>query len=498
MSPRARLLAAIALPVTLLLAACGGDEAPSEATTGSSGDTTSTSGAGGGSSATTGAGGGSSSTGAGGDTSSTTGTGGSGWVPDPIPAVSDDPPAACQDAIDDPYYFQFLDDVCKAKKYPSVLDRDRACPVLDGSPVITLADGTTVTYEPSSSPVTVDGEALKGLVPDDLNVTVILIRRVGGVPHYRYLSNGSHDLAYQPWSTTKFLAAANAASLLRIQSGYAVGLTASVDGLPLGDLVTSVVNYDSDPYSSNSLGRYFHNIGGRARANDLIHALWLTRPAGETFGGNYGEAAPPLGYTFVEPAGPSVAIQPDQSAGPANKLSSFTMAEALKRLVLHREEANQRLPGIQWKDLRVLFYGAEGSAKYGPFGGMSADTSIYLQSGHDIDYLEKRSHGQWRIFSKLGLGTQGQFASVGYACLPVLDDQGMPVPGLGARGGHLGPPRPRWGELEGAGSAARDPLSGHRQEGGRRPAVTPGARPTGSLRAAWWLVSVAFSCPLSP
>lgn len=378
-----------------------------------------------------------SSGGAGGAVETTSGTGGSGgmggggFIPDPIPDIPDEPPAACPKTTQVSDYFQFLDNLCEEKRLPSDSDRERACPIVDESAMVPLTGGGVVAYAPSSAAVVVDDQALLGITPPELDITVILIRRVGGVPHYRYLSNGSHDLAYQPWSTTKFLAAANAASLLRIQSGYAVGLTASVDGLPLGDLVTSVVNYDSDPYSSNSLGRYFHNIGGRARANDLIHALWLTRPAGETFGGNYGEAAPPLGYTFVEPAGPSVAIQPDQSAGPANKLSSFTTAEALKRLVLHREEANQRLPGIQWKDLRVLFYGAEGSAKYGPFGGMSADTSIYLQSGHDIDYLEKRSHGQWRIFSKLGLGTQGQFASVGYACLPVLDDQGMPVPGWG-------------------------------------------------------------------
>lgn len=426
MSPRARFAFALTLPASLLLAACGGDEATSSAA-GSSGDTTAASSGAGGASSSSGMGG---ATGSGGGTSATTGVGGSSWTPDPIPAVSDDPPPACQDAIDDPYYFQFLDDVCKAKKYPSVVDRDRACPVVDGSPVITLADGTTVTYEPSSSPVTVDGEALKGLVPDDMNVTLILIRRVNGVPHYRYLSNGLHDDAYQPWSTTKFFAAANAASVLRIQSNYLVGLTASVDGHPLGDLVSTMHAYDYNPYSSNSLGRYFHNIGGRDRANDLVHGLWLGRPAEETFGGNYGEVEPGLSYHFTEPSGDAVDIDPDTTFGYANHLSSFTMAEVLKRLVLHREEANQRLPGIQWKDLRVLFYGAEGSQEY-EWGGMSRDTAIYLQTGHDIDYLEARSHGQWNIFSKLGLGTSGQFLDVGYACLPVLYPDGTPVPGWG-------------------------------------------------------------------
>jgi hypothetical protein len=125
-----------------------------------------------------------------------------------------------------------------------------------------------------------------------------------------------------------------------------------------------------------------------------------------------------------------VTITPDTSTGPANHLSTFTTAEALKRLVLHREDATGRLPGIQWADVEVLLYGAEESAK-GPFGGLSADTAIYLQTGHDIDYLEARSQGRFRIFSKLGLGTGGQFLDVGYACFPVLDPVGNPVPGWG-------------------------------------------------------------------
>jgi len=352
------------------------------------------------------------------------------YVPDPIPVLDDEPPALCADPSPADH-FQFLDDTCGDKRWPSYADRDLACPTSDPSAVIPLTGGGEVTYTPSSSPIVFDDTALVGLVPDDLDVTVILIRRVAGVPHYRYLSNGHHYEAYQPWSTSKFLAVANAAASLEIASGYEVGLTASVAGIPLGDLVTSIHNYDDDPYSSNALGRYFHNIGGRERANDLIHALWLERPADETFGGNYGAEAPPLGYVFVESGGASVTITPDTSAGPANHLSSFTTAEALKRLVLHREEPTQRLPGIQWSDIQTLLYGADGSTKYGDWGGMSRDKAIYLQSGHDLDYLEARSKGRWRIFSKLGLGSSGQFLDVAYGCFPVLDDALHPVPGWG-------------------------------------------------------------------
>jgi hypothetical protein len=358
------------------------------------------------------------------------GDAGAGYQPGPIPDVPDEVPALCANPSP-PDYFQFLDDACGDKVWPSDTNRDLACPILDDGPLIPLTGGGEALYRPSSDPIVIE-DVLGDIVPSGMFVTVILVRRVNGVPHYRYLSNGTAFTAYQPWSTTKFLAAANAAAALRIASSYTVGLTASVSGHRLGDLVTSVHNYDYAPFSSNGLGRYFHDVGGRDRANSMMHGDWLGRPTDETFGGNYGAPAPSLGYTFTEPgSGPTITITPDGSSGPANHLSSFTTAEALKRLVLHREEASQRLPGIQWADVKTLLYGAENSTKYGPWGGMTADTAIYLQTGHDIGYIEARSQGQWRIFSKLGLGTQGQFLDVGYGCFPVLDPNGAPVAGWG-------------------------------------------------------------------
>ncbi len=351
--------------------------------------------------------------------------------PYPIPDPGEELPAPCQAAIDTPDYFQFLDNLCNEKVWPTDQDRERQCPVSDDSPFMTLKDGTVVEYKPAEAPVVFDTQALNGLTPAGMEIAVILIKRIDGVPYFRYLSNGKHDVAMQPWSTTKFLAAANAAATMRIKSDYKVGLTASVKGIPLGDLVTSVCNYDYNPYSSNALGAWFHDIGGRNKANGLIHADWLDRPAAESFGGNYGEAAPSLGYSFVEPDGSTLTVPKDTTSGIANNLSMFTLAEALKRIVLHMVVPSQRLPGIQWKDVKVLLFGAEGSKKYGKWGGMTADTAIYLQMGHDIDYIEERSHGQWVIFSKLGLGTQGQFVHVGYSCWPALDEGGNPVTGVG-------------------------------------------------------------------
>ena len=52
----------------------------------------------------------------------------------------------------------------------------------------------------------------------------------------------------------------------------------------------------------------------------------------------------------------------------------------------------------------VVRYGSETSALFPStsWGGMSADTAIYVQSALDINTVEIESDGQWRIFSKLG------------------------------------------------------------------------------------------------
>lgn len=328
-------------------------------------------------------------------------------------------------------HYEFLDDVCHKKVLPSDTDRNWQCPNVATSATATPAGGgVAVVYAPASSAVDVDAAALRGLVPDSLEVTLVLVRRVDGKPHYRYLSNGTHDRVAQPWSATKFMAVANGARALRAASGGRAGLDATVQGLPLGDLVTTIHNYDERRFSSNGLARWFHDIGGRSEANDLVHD-WLRRPAAETFGGNYGAPAPGLGYTFRSPSGASFTVDPDGTSGPRNALSTRTMAEFLKRLVMHREDAETRLPGIQWVDLQHLFYGAPTSAMVpGRVGGMSADTAIYVQSAVDVAMVQSQSRGKFRIFSKLGFG-DGKYVENQYACFPVLDATGKPVPDAG-------------------------------------------------------------------
>jgi len=318
-------------------------------------------------------------------------------------------------------HYEFLDDVCHKKLAPSHRERTWSCPN-----VATNA----AAYKPSSAPVIVDDAALRGIVPNGVNATVILVKRVQGVPHYRYLSNGTHDVAIQPLSSTKFMAMANAATRIRAASNGHVGLDSTVEGVPVGDLATIITSYKEDRFSSNGLARYFHDVGGRARANALIHD-WLHRPTSETFGGNYGAPSADLGFTFKGTSA-SVSVTPDLAGSYDNHLSTQTMAEFLKRLALHREDAATRLPGIQWKDLDVLFYGASTSTLFPgqALGGMSDDTAIYVQQAIDMRALETRSHGEWRIFSKLGFGESG-FVHNSYTCAPSLDAQGTPLPDAG-------------------------------------------------------------------
>lgn len=327
------------------------------------------------------------------------------------------------------YYYRFLDDTGCIKALPSNRNRDLRCPTESEGATIPAFDGRDVTYSLADAPVQVDSSALRGIVPDDLRVTLVLVRRVDGVPHYRYLSNGRHDDVVQPWSSTKFMAAANAGARLRVESGYRVGLTGRVDGWPLGDLVTVVHAYDERHFTSNGLSRYFHDVGGRRQVQGLISS-WLGRPAGETFGGNYGAPAANLGFRFQDGEA-SVQLAQDRAMPPANQLSTFTLAEFLKRLVMHREDAATRLPGIQWADVRTLLYGAEDSRLYGASDpqGMEADTAVYIQQAFDVPAMEQRSLGKWRVFSKLGHGPSrgGEFVHVGYACLPKLDNSGEPV-----------------------------------------------------------------------
>ncbi|MEE2755463.1 MAG: hypothetical protein VYA30_02325 [Myxococcota bacterium] len=332
-------------------------------------------------------------------------------------------------------YFEYLDDTKCTKVIPTQRDREFTCPTEHSSPHV---HGTSTdqshTYRPAADAPEVDSDALVGLVPDDMNITVILVRRVNGEPHYRYLSNGTHDVIIQPWSSTKFMAVANAGAALRKASDGALGLTATVDSLPIGDLSTIVHNYDEQRFTSNGLARWFLNIGTRTQLDHLIHEGWLQRSQDETLGGNYGHPSAAVGTYFIGEAG-RIEMPGDDGNGPENQLSTYTIAEFLKRLVMHRENPRYAMPHLQWPDVQTLLYGSANSVLFEDEQpqGMESDPTVYLQNAIDTAAIERAAQGQWRIFSKLGFGYSrgGEFVNAGYACLPVLDEQGQPTLNLG-------------------------------------------------------------------
>jgi len=352
------------------------------------------------------------------------------------PSKADDGRQVVDECGDFPaYYMEFLDDTRCQKSRPSDRNRDLQCPVVaTGASVYSPHQDKPVHYAPATAEPLVDETALMGIVPDDMNLTLVLVRRVNGEPHYRYLSNGTHDVTVQPWSSTKFMAVANAGANLRAKSNGLVGLTGRIDGHPLGDLSTIVHNYDEREFRSNALARWFLNVGDRDRLDRLVHGGWLDRPSWETLGGNYGAAGPGLGYEIIDQAG-SVSMAGTDVSGRRNQLSTFTIAEFLKRLVMHREDPQFGMPDLDWDDIKVLLYGAAKSRRYDRDTpqGMESDTAIYLEAGLDMAKIEAQSNGQWRIFSKLGFGTSrgGEFVNAGYACLPVLGDDGAPKPNWG-------------------------------------------------------------------
>jgi hypothetical protein len=205
---------------------------------------------------------------------------------------------------------------------------------------------------------------------------------------------------------------------------------------PLGDLATIICSYDhTKGYSYNSLASYFHDLGWRQRLNDLIKSDWIGVYSNESLGGNYGEISPSdISYTLNQVD--SAACNADKDPWPiiySNTISSLTAAELTRRIALHSLiKPNMRFPGLLDSDAKSILNG-EHESLYFPGqvnGGMSCDTSIFVQSSLDMIKIDADSQGQWQIFSKLGNGysstrSKGEIVNNAYVCLPQIDDQGI-------------------------------------------------------------------------
>ncbi len=348
-----------------------------------------------------------------------------------------------------PENLQFLDDRDCAKRFPTNCSRQWRCPV--ASRQAPPAGAGWAAAAPLSA-VSVD-TAVLAAVPQlrAVKMAVVLVRRTAsdGI-FYRYFGGPNYTEPFETWSSSKIFAMANAAVTVERQcpaiGGLPYGLSSLTHGklgpTPLGDLATIICSYDrTKNYTSNSLARYFHDLGGRQQANWLVQE-WLGVGASQSFGGNYGEPSPPdLGFTLTAAdrtgeVGRATAAQrceldPDHSGVIIpNALSALSMVELLKRIVLHRElPPGLRLPGVQWADMEQELYGNGGGNESlfpGVFwGGMSADTAIFMQDAahNTMDNGDPQAGGNWRVFSKLGAGFSssrhvGEIVHNAYGCFP--------------------------------------------------------------------------------
>jgi hypothetical protein len=172
---------------------------------------------------------------------------------------------------------QCLTDPRCVKTFPSVYTRTAASTVRV-SRIPDAAQGWTQDSGNFAN-VKVDTTTLNQYLRDGnnrANVCVILIRRPvqGGVYFKYFCGSGDDSLPWQPWSSTKIYAQANAAGHIREvcpASGLPSDATGKHGPTPLGDLATVVSSYDSTQgYTSNGLSKYFHDLGGRYRLLCLI------------------------------------------------------------------------------------------------------------------------------------------------------------------------------------------------------------------------------------
>lgn len=300
----------------------------------------------------------------------------------------------------------------------------------------------------------------------DLKVTLIEIRRTPTGPKFRYFSNGTQDATFDPWSSSKFMAFAVLASRLRSETNGVLGLdgstldTARGGKIPLGDLVTLMTVSPEDylpadvytklfePYNSNNISSWAKNAAGRKFATSLIQGQWLKRTQ-ESFGGGYAKYDSDLGETFFAENGERFQLHSSGLGAHSTVLSTFTISEFLKRLVLHNElPPDEQMPHLKKEDVKTLLYGTPpATSRYfkDRLGGLAHGPSTYLHRAlgltsarnfaesykNDDSEAALKARGQWRVFTKLGLGPRyfgntrrNDFAWHGYACMPAFNGAG--------------------------------------------------------------------------
>jgi hypothetical protein len=348
-------------------------------------------------------------------------------------------------------------------------DRFVTCPVSD-KPKVGTFNGKTYTYKSSAEArygadgwqdrVTSDWSALSRLVPPNMEAVVIDIRRVGGVPHYLYLSNGKQNAVYEPWSSSKFMAVSGAMARARTESGGKVGGDGTVGNFSIGDMTTAIHTYaakgtapgggSSGVDGSNGMSNYFFRVAGADYLTELMHDRWLRLPDRSNFRGGYGGFSfneGSLNWTSADGRSTTRMGRLERGINGDKTMSAIAQAEWLKRLTQFETDPSTRLPGfngtIQAEDTRALLYG--NLKRNNEIGGMLAGESVYLLQGllpgvrvgrpdafggepnrAAKEILDRVTGGKWRVFHKLGAGVSGtrrvsEIVMATYACLPGYD-----------------------------------------------------------------------------
>ncbi len=348
-------------------------------------------------------------------------------------------------------------------------DRFLTCPVSD-KPKTGTFNGKSYTYKSAAEArydadgwqdrVASDWSALSRLVPPNMEAVVIDIRRVGGVPHYLYLSNGKQNAVYEPWSSSKFMAISGAMARARTESGGKVGGDGTVGNVSLGDMTTAVHTYaakgsapgggSSGVDGSNGMSNYFFRVAGADYLTDLLHDKWLRLPDRSKFRGGYGAFSfneGSLNWTSADGRSTTRMGRIENGITGDKTMSAIAQAEWLKRLTQFETDPSTRLPGfdgtIQAEDTRALLYG--NLKRNGEIGGMLAGESVYLLQGllpgvrigrpdafggepnrASKEILDRVTGGKWRVFHKLGAGVSrtrnvSEIVMATYACLPGYD-----------------------------------------------------------------------------
>lgn len=259
------------------------------------------------------------------------------------------------------------------------------------------------------------------LPSDQIYVAAIAIRNLGGGRHgFYYLSNGTWNRAVQPWSSTKWFAAAAAMAKMR-QAGIGSAHSA-IDGINFAEMVTTAHTGrpgPTTPEKSNYYGTVFLNIAGRDYTNQLV-TNWLHRP-NESFRGSYSRHGNlPRGLFVDRASGRRARVYAGRTGGGRTRLSPLTMAEVMKRLATHADPTNAaRFPNLTSEDVAVLLYGQPGAREP---GGMLAGTGKYVRKAvGGKAHLDRMTGGRWRIFTKTGSphawSGQAQMLNA-WVCLP--------------------------------------------------------------------------------